>query len=189
MLRELIDYIDSILPAVDANCSNTAKAAIEQFQKEGHEFNYLSSSLLPDLSQGDFISKIPFCYYDDDGNLQQYISEGMVISTSCHIDQKEYLNIIPLLPINFYSPQKIHDLKANTVFNYMYIPDTNLKDKFVDFSMVNTYSKKLIIDGVESGKIQRLGSLNQLGYYLFIIKLTVFLMRKEDSDTMTNRNI
>ena len=42
---------------------------------------------------------------------------------------------------------------------------------------------------IEADKIKRIGSLNQLGYYLFIIKLTVYLMRKEDNDTLTERNV
>jgi len=62
-----------------------------------------------------------------------------------------------------------------------------LKDYFVDFSQMNTYSKNLILNGIEDGKIKRLFSLNQIGLYLFIIKLTVFLMRKEDLITFEAR--
>ena len=54
---------------------------------------------------------------------------------------------------------------------------------------MNTYSKKLIMGAIEADKIKRIGSLNQLGYYLFIVKLTVYLMRKEDCDTLTERNV
>lgn len=189
MLKELIDYVDSMLPAVDANCSKSAKEAIDQFKKEGHELNYISSRLLSSLSQGDFVSNIPFFYYDDKGDLQQYVTEGMIISTSCHIDQKEYLNIVPVLPIKFYKKENLYELKTNKIFNYMYIPNTILKDKFVDFTMVNTYNKDLLLEGIKKGKVNRLCSLNQLGYYLFIIKLTVFLMRKEDPDTMASRDV
>ena len=135
------------------------------------------------------MSNIPFFYYDDKGDLQQYVTEGMIISTSCHIDQKEYLNIVPVLPIKFYKKENLYELKSNTIFNYMYIPNTILKDKFVDFTMVNTYNKDLLLEGIKKGKVNRLCSLNQLGYYLFIIKLTVFLMRKEDPDTMASRDV
>ena len=53
---------------------------------------------------------------------------------------------------------------------------------------MNTYSKKLIMLGIEKDRVHRIGSLNQLGYYFFIVKLTVYLMRKEDCDTLTERN-
>ena len=55
----------------------------------------------------------------------------------------------------------------------------------------NVKKAETIIDNAkkEADKIKRIGSLNQLGYYLFIVKLTVYLMRKEDSDTLTERNI
>ncbi len=79
-------------------------------------------------------------------------------------------------------------MKANRIFDYMYFPENILQDYFVDFSRVNTYSKNLIATGIESQKIKRLFSLSQIGFYLFIIKLTVFLMRKEDEETMGKRS-
>ena len=33
-----------------------------------------------------------------------------------------------------------------------------------------------------------IASLNQIGYYFFIIKLTVYLMRREDAGTLQERN-
>ena len=70
----------------------------------------------------------------------------------------------------------------------MYIPDGIMSDKYIDFEYMNTYSKKLIMLGFEKNKVCRIGSLNQLGYYFFIVKLTVYLMRKEDRDTLIERN-
>ena len=113
----------------------------------------------------------------------------MIISTSCHIDQKDVINIVPVLPLGFFNGDVNgeRDLKANRIFNYMYLPENNMNKYFIDFSKINTYSKRLIVDGIDSGKIERLFSLSQIGFYLFIIKLTVFLMRKEDAETMENR--
>lgn len=45
------------------------------------------------------------------------------------------------------------------------------------------------MNGINNNKITRLFSLSQIGFYLFIIKLTVFLMRKEDTETMNSREI
>ena len=42
---------------------------------------------------------------------------------------------------------------------------------------------------MESRKVKRVASLNQVGYYFFIVKLTVYLMRKEDTDTLNERFI
>ena len=188
-LKEFIDFVDSILPSVDPNAKDKAKAAIEQFKAEERYFEFLAPKNLPELSQGDIISEICFAYFDSDGNQQKYKACGMIISTSCHIDQKNVINIVPILPLAYLKADrnKENEIKNNKVFDYMYLPDNIMSDKFVDFSKVCTYEKRLIFDGIKAGKIKRIASLSQIGFYLFILKLTVFLMRKEDEDTMQKR--
>ena len=191
MLKEFIEFVDSVLPSVDSEAKDKAKAAIEQFQKDGVKAEWLLPKKLPTLSQGDIISEIPFSYFKADGTQYIFKARGMVISTSCHIDQKEKINIVPVLPLTFYEGNENGKLELieNRMFNYMYFPESAVQDYFVDFSTINTYNKDLIVKGIEEGKIKRLYSLSQIGFYLFIIKLTVFLMRKEDGETMENRSI
>ena len=186
MLKEFVDFVDSVIPSVDPEAKDKAKVAIEQFHKDGNRFEYLLPNKLPTLSQGDIISEIPFSYFKEDGTQHIFKAKGMVISTSCHIDQRDELNIVPVLPLDFFKGDANgkRELEANRIFNYMYFPENMLKDYFVDFSKINTYNKKLIVDGINDGKIKRLFSLSQIGFYLFIVKLTVFLMRKEDEETM-----
>lgn len=62
-------------------------------------------------------------------------------------------------------------------------------DKYVNLEIMTTYDKLLIEKGINSKKLKRITSLSQLGYYFFIVKLTVFLMRKEDEDTLEERSI
>jgi hypothetical protein len=189
MLKEFIDFVDSVLPSVDPEAKDKAKAAIEQFQKNGNRFEYLLPEKLSTLSQGDIVSEVPFSYFKEDGSQYIFRAKGMVISTSCHIDQKEVINIVPVLPLDFFEGDENgkRELEANRIFNYMYFPENMLKDYFVDFSRINTYNKNLIVRGIEEGKIHRICSLSQIGFYLFIIKLTVFFMRKEDAETMESR--
>ena len=189
MLKEFIDFVDSVLPSVDPEAKDKAKAAIEQFEREGNSFEYLLPQKLTTLSQGDIISDIPFSYFKEDGKQYIFKAKGMVISTSCHIDQKDVINIVPILPLDFFKGDNNgkRELKANRIFNYMYLPENIMNNYFVDFSKINTYNKNLIIKGIDNGKIKRLFSLSQIGFYLFIVKLTVFLMRKEDAETMENR--
>lgn len=188
-LDEFIDFVDSVLPSVDPDAKDKAKAAIDQFKEEGKYFEFLTPKSLPELSQGDIISEIWFSYFDNAGNQQKYKANGMVISTSCHIDQKQIINIVPILPLSYLKADKNKEgeIKKNRVYDYMYLPDNIMSDKFVDFSKVCTYEKKLIFDGIKAGKIKRIASLSQVGLYLFIIKLTVFFMRKEDGVTMKRR--
>ena len=187
MLVEFIDFVDSVLPSVSPDFRDGAKEAILQFEKDGHQINYLTTKLLPELSQGDIISKVPFTYFEEDGKQMNFSADAMVISTSCHIDQKDKLIMVPVLPMDIYTGN-LFDLKKNTVFDFMYIPDLIMNNRFISFNLMTSYSKRLICGGIESGKIRRVASLNQIGYYFFIIKLSVYLMRKEDIDTLNLRN-
>lgn len=186
MLEQIIDFVDSFLPSVDPDFRDGAKDAIRQFESN-NKINYLMHGCLEELSQGDIISKIPFFYFEEDGKQKSVVADAMVISTSCHIDQKDKLIFVPILPLSEFEGNK-NDLMKNVIFDFMYIPDTKMSDSFISFDIMNSYSKKLIYDGIVNGKINRIASLNQLGYYLFIIKLTVYLMRKEDSETLFSRN-
>ena len=188
MLKEFIEFVDSVLPSVSPDLRDGAKEAILQFEKTGEQVKYMMLSPLEKLSQGDILSKVPFSYFEDTGEQKTFVADALVLSTSCHIDQKERIVLVPVFSIEKFDGN-IVDLKKNTIFDYMYIPDTIMSDKFIDFEYMNTYNKKLIMGAIEADKIKRIGSLNQLGYYLFIIKLTVYLMRKEDNDTLTERNV
>ena len=187
MLKELIDFVDSILPSVDPDFRDGVKDAITQFEQDGGEYHYLSLSCLDVLSQGDIISKLPFSFFSDTGEQELFISDAIVISTSCHIDNKDRILCAPVLPITSFH-KNMDSLKRNTIFNYMYIPDSLTASSFIDFDTVNSYSKQMIMEGIEKEKIVRKASLSQLGYYVLIIKLSVYLMRREDSDTLSARD-
>ena len=186
MLTEFIDFVDSVLPYTSLEAKDKAKAAILQFKKEGRVFKYMMSEPLDQLSQGDILSRVGFVYFNKEGSLKKFSADALVLSASCHIDNKDSIILVPVLPLNEFDGN-IKDLEDNIIYDYMYIPDTLMLDKFINFEYMNTYSKQLIMNGLNNNRIKRLGSLNQIGYYLLIIKLTVYLMRKEDRVTLNNR--
>lgn len=188
MLKELIDFVDSILPSVPMDTKEGLQEAIAQFEKEGEQIKYLTLNPLSDLSQGDVISSVPFYYFDEDGKQQAFKSDALVLSTSCHIDHKDKLVLVPVLPLSSFDGNMV-DLKKNKVIDYMYIPDGEMINSFVDFEIMNTFSKDLIMSGLKSGRLHRIASLNAIGYYFFIIKITVYLLRREDAGTLRERNI
>ena len=188
MLKEFIDFVDSVLPSVPMGTKEGVQAAIAQIEKDGEQIKYLTMNPLSELSQGDVISSVPFYYFDENGKQQVFKSDALVLSTSCHIDQKDKLVLVPVMPLDVFDGNVV-ELKKNKVIDYMYIPDGNMMNRFVDFEIMNTFSKDLIMNGLQSGKLQRVASLNQLGYYFFLIKLTVYLLRKEDAVTQQERNV
>lgn len=196
MLSEFIDFTESILPNVSPDVADKAKAAIEQFEKKGEVLNYLMDKPLDDLSQGDILSKLPFFFCDKNGEQFKFTADAFVVSTSCDIDNKDRIILAPVLSLAKFSngnKNSIDELKRNIIYNTMYLPDLQYlpyfqgDDKYVDFSYLSSYNKDLVCDGISSGRIQHLSSLSQVGYYFFIVKLTVFFMRKEDSTTQAKR--
>ncbi len=188
MLKEFIEFVDSVLPSVPIETKEGVQEAIVQFEKCGEQIKYLTLNPLLELSQGDVISAVPFYYFDENGNQQVFKSDALVLSTSCHVDQKDKLVLVPVMPLKAFEGNLV-ELKKNKVIDYMYIPDGNLIDMFVDFEIMNTFSKDLIMKGIKNERIHRVASLNQIGYYFFVIKLTVYLMRKEDAVTLKERHI
>ena len=188
MLKELIDFVDSILPSVPMGTKEGVQEAIAQFEKEGEQIKYLTANPLSELSQGDIISAVPFYYFENDGNQKMFKADALVLSTSCHIDQKDKLVLVPVFPLTSFKGNLV-ELKKNKVIDYMYIPEGILINSYVNFEIMNTFSKELIISELKNGKLTRVASLNQIGYYFFIIKLTVYLMRREDIGTLNERNI
>lgn len=188
MLKELIDFVDSILPSVPMGTKEGVQEAIAQFEKDGEQIKYLTANPLSELSQGDIISAVPFYYFDSDGNQKMFKTDALVLSTSCHIDQKDKLVLVPVFPLTSFKGNFV-ELKKNKVIDYMYIPEGILINSYVNFEIMNTFSKELIMSGLKNGKLTRVASLNQIGYYFFIIKLIVYLMRREDIGTLNERNI
>jgi len=189
MLSGLIELANELFPAISQEVTDGAKIAMEQFNKNGKKLNFTTNNSLEELSQGDVITNVGFCYYDDYGNQFTFKSSGMVLSTSCHIDQKEKLLICPVFSQNEFCGNN-QELQSNKIFQYMYLHSQNnsTMGHYADFSIVNTFNKQLIFNGIENKKMDRLISLNQIGYYVFITKLSIYLMRVEDSDTQKNRD-
>ena len=186
MLKELIDFVDASFPSIPYGEKKRAKEAIEQFEKTGETVNYLYDNLLPELSQGDVLSDIPFDFFDTDGTLQKFKAKAMVINTSCHIENKNYLTLVPVVSVDEMETS-VAAVKSNKAYEIMYIPDTRLSEYCIDFSMPVTYDTSLIKEQIEKGNIIRIASLSQIGYYLLLIKLNIYLMRREDPVTMGQR--
>lgn len=71
-------------------------------------------------------------------------------------------------------------IKSNLIYRFLYFPDNGLSDYFIDLSWINSYPRFAILERQREGIINKIGSLNNFGYYLFLSKLTVHLMRPED---------
>ena len=94
-----------------------------------------------------------------------------------------------MTPLAAYSanPAHLDAVKSNINYEYLYFPDTEIDDSFVSFGLITSVSREAFQRFVEAGKSERIASLNATGYFLFITKLTVFLMKPEDSEVYASR--
>ena len=79
-------------------------------------------------------------------------------------------------------------IKRNRTFRLFYIPDPETKDLLIDFSLLTTLSRTTFQSLLQKGMVHRVAALSQIGYYMFICKLTVFFMRPEDAQVNKDRD-
>ncbi|MCK5128350.1 MAG: hypothetical protein KAQ68_00750 [Clostridiales bacterium] len=189
MIDKFIDFVEQLFPIHDPQLVDEAKEAYKQFNKEGHQLNFYGTKNQYSPVQGDIISRLPFVSYDDDGNELRNIHPAMILANSCEIDNKENIIVAPLLEISNFNPSFLGNIKNNKNYNLLYLPGADMDSKVVDFSLSNTFNAKNISTLLESGKIEVTKTLNQLGYYFFLCKLTMFLARREDPGIQSIRKI
>lgn len=180
--EKLFDFCQHLFPSLPYDVTESARKAIKEFQ-ERQEKQSLTMQLLPEgLAQGDVFDKMPFLYMDNEGGVRKEKFNGMLLTNTCDNIHNDYLLFAALRPLSDFKSNHdtIKAVKDNICFDFMYIDSMQTMDYYVDFTTITTYSRELIQQGIEKGKITRVCSLSQVGYYFFICKLTIFLMRWED---------
>lgn len=180
------DIINTVLPSVSAVEKEKLKEAITQFKVSGKNIDF-TSGLLENLSQGDIVSNIPFILYDKGGNQLIHKYNAILLSNTCDASRNTHLIFAPILEINNYNNRNVVDLKNNVIYEYMYLNDNKLGDIYVNFNIIHSINREIILDRLRNNKSDRLCSLTTIGYYMFILKLTIFLLRSEDYSNFISR--
>ncbi|WP_342570650.1 hypothetical protein MKY85_20630 [Paenibacillus sp. FSL R5-0749] len=179
-------FVEELFPSISPYTREEVKRSIRQFETLGRHTKFCLAQPFEFLSQGDIIGNIPFVRFNEKGEQSTLSTKGMLISNTCDAENDDSILFAPLVPLSKITGD-IHAMKNNLNYRLLYIPDADLDDYIVDLSLVNSYSRKLIEGGMTAGKIQKFSSLNKLGYYLFLSKLTVHMMRPEDSGVQSMR--
>jgi hypothetical protein len=187
MLEEYIDFVKSLFPCISPYTQERAKECIRQFYILRSEFPCFTAVHIPDLNQGDIISKLPFRRYDDEGDEEEYVTDGLIISNSCDIENDNQILIAPFFPISELGLD-LKNLKNNAYFSLLFFPDNRYSNHVADLSLISPFPKKVIQNKLDAGSITKKFSLNQVGYYLLISKITVHLLRPEDTTVQSLRD-
>ena len=189
MIPELIDYISELFPSITPYTAKGAKDAMKQFQQYGIKSRFVTQAFDDEPQQGDVFSVVPFSEFDEEGNLITYQIKGMLLTNSCDSIRNENLHFAAMWPLEDHADDIAYQqmIKSNCNFQFLYYPDSKLEDSYVDFQLITSVSRKAFTDYLQSGKTSRLASLNQVGYFILLSKLTVFFMRPEDADIVASR--
>jgi hypothetical protein len=189
MMDGYVDFLAKLFPVIDPYTARGAKDAMREFKRYGSKARFFSDPLDEDFQQGDIFSRVPFVYLDGKGQGQLAVLSGMLLNNSCDTTRNDWLQFAAMTPLDDYSTDagKQEAVKSNKNFEYLYFPDTEVGDSFVNLGMISTISREAFDRFVASGKSERVHSLSAIGYFLFVTKLTVFFMRPEDSEVYASR--
>ena len=188
MLGPYIDFVASLFPCISPYTQESAKSALEQFYSHGKRFSCFTSDQIKGLSQGDIISSLPFEIIGEDGSLYELNTSACILSNSCDIENDKTLLAAPVLDITRLDIDK-ENLKNNRYYRLLYFPDQIFTDIVVDLGLMMPFYTPAVQKSLKSGRIIKIHSLNLVGYYLLISKLTVHFMRPEDKDVQSSRGV
>jgi len=78
MSEEFINLLKELFPSISTGAKEQLQVFIKQYQ--GNPKLYYSLKSRNEIYQGDIISKIPFLYIKENGEIKQGILDGMIIS-------------------------------------------------------------------------------------------------------------
>jgi len=184
--EDFIDFVKKLFPNIDPYVEAQTRVSLKQFASMNQSTVPMLTSFSEDeINQGDILTNIPFYRIGEDGEFETAATSGIVISNSCDIENDDNILIAPMLDLGQMDPKVIDAIKQNTIYGKIYFPENN---KFVgDFSLIQTFPKKIILDAFSEGKIQKQYSLNLIGFYFLICKLTVHLLRPENEGVQSER--
>jgi len=194
-----IDLVRELFPtSIKPFTADRAKESLKQFRKDnkfgqnsvglGKEYDFFDSTTVDFFRQGDIISEIPFLYLDNNGKQQRMLCKAMLLSNTCDADRDEYLHFAPLVPIdkiaNYLDDETkrnnfIKDIKDNRIFKFLYLPHVKLQNYAVNFHLITSFPRNIIVEKMNDNVIKKELSLNTIGFYLLLCKLTVYFMREE----------
>lgn len=189
MIPEFLEFCCQIFSSIEPYTAEEAKRALTQYEMARKEYPLTEADTCDDLRQGDIYSWLPFVVHNDEGKLELYNLKAMLLTNTCDATRNDYLEFAAIWPIGEFFPEesKSRDVKNNKNYRFFYIPDPRTKNDVVDFGLLTSIPRTLFDRFISQGKSCKEASLSWVGYYMFLTKLTVFFMRREDVEVNDSR--
>lgn len=188
MLPEFIEFCQKLFPCIDPYTAEQAKVAMRQFDGDKGPSLVIPAPSL-DYCQGDIYTEIPFYYTSKTGELRVIKRKAQLLSNTCDASRDDRLLFAAVHPLNDLADNAslVDAIRRNLRFSAFYLPDNIMEDEYVDFELINAMSREMFDKLCKTGKVRRIASLTQVGYFMLICKLTVFFMRPEDAQVNSER--
>lgn len=181
-LDDIFVLVKQSLSSVDPYKTETIKTRLAEI--DGHPKDFLLPSLLHDLGQGDIISSVPFVFLGEDGATGELKEmDAIVLSNTCDCQRDDTILIAPMV-----KPQKPIPC-ANSHYEFFQIPEGSISEEIADFSKSQPIKRNVLSTRLVEQKSMRKYSLSLLDFYMFYLKMTVFLFRPEDKEYNESRNL
>ena len=190
MIPEFIDFCKELFPSISPYTRDQAKRAMEQFENLYGNPKLVAHPKDAELYQGDIYTEIPFLYTNENGEQTCIMRKAQLLTNTCDAVRDVNLIFAAIHPCEEFSKtaKDLVSIKGNHTFRLFYIPDPETQDLLIDFSLLTTLSRNTFLSLLQKGIVHRIAALSQIGYYMFICKLTVFFMRPEDVQVNKDRD-
>ena len=190
MIPEFIEFCKELFPSINPYTRDQAKRAMEQFENLYGNPKLVTHPKDGELYQGDIYTEIPFLYINEFGEQTCIMRTAQLLTNTCDAVRDDNLIFAAIHPCEEFSKEQkdLTSIKRNRTFRLFYIPDPETKDLLIDFSLLTTLSRTTFQSLLQKGMVHRVAALSQIGYYMFICKLTVFFMRPEDAQVNKDRD-
>lgn len=188
-MNEFIALVQEMFPSISPYTAEKALSAISENFKDKRNMEFCTSRPFDFLAQGDIFSGMIFSYTDENGEDRSLPAKGILLSNTCDSERDEFILFAPMLPIETYTSQGMDkaSIENNKYTKLLFIPSRVIDNHVVDLSVVNAFSRKLILKLLDREMVTKDATLNLWGYYLYLSKLTVHLMRPEDMEANSSR--
>ncbi len=192
-----ISFLDLMLQ-VFPNISPDSIEGLYQLvrQKTLYKNWFFSTEKTDLLLQGDVVRDLPVTIAIDKKKAWKKELPALLMNNSCDlqvVDSRprcDHISFIPLIPFSEYIKafkdisNHVLDAKENVITHKFYIstPPNESGDFIADLNLLSSIDSKFFHQELREGGIRKICSLSSNGYYYFLAKLTLHLMRREPTE-------
>jgi hypothetical protein len=182
MLAEFAQFVKEVFPSITPE---TAKQLIEKAGLGGlTDEQFFATQLGDKLCQGDIVEGLRWIVERDDGSYGRTTAPGMLLSHSCDVDNDEWLTFAPCAAFHM-GLRKAREIRRNEVFDIYYMPPHQGRPPLIaDLAQVQAMRAGRVLAGIASGAYRRTETLTTLGYYHFVLKLTLHYLRPQSAEEL-----